>query len=156
MERRASVSLWPACPVTVSQRRVAIEVAGLAVWAEALPETKLTDEQVPFPLSTPASAGRWIGAPSARIFPSACIHSLTLIRICPLCPPVDGVDKVDNGGQVRNGPNVYNKGRRYCSSLLPRMKLLLLHSTSISLREAVSGRIKDAFQDSTQEYDTDG
>jgi hypothetical protein len=42
------VSLWPACPVTVSQRRVAIEVAGLAVWAEALPETKLTDEQVPF------------------------------------------------------------------------------------------------------------
>ena len=48
MERRASVSLWPACPVTVSQRRVAIEVAGLAVWAEALPETKLTDEQVPF------------------------------------------------------------------------------------------------------------
>ena len=39
---------------TVSQRRVAIEVAGLAVWAEALPETKLTDEQVPFSLSTPA------------------------------------------------------------------------------------------------------
>ena len=99
MERRASVSLWPACPVTVSQRRVAIEVAGLAVWAEALPETKLTDEQVPFPLSTPASAGRWIRAPSARIFPSACIHSLTLIRICPLCPPVDGVDRVDSGGQ---------------------------------------------------------
>ena len=32
---------------TVSQRRVAIEVAGLAVWAKALPETKLTDEQVP-------------------------------------------------------------------------------------------------------------
>ena len=79
---------------TVSQRRVAIEVAGLAVWAEALPETKLTDEQVPFPLSTPASAGRWIRVPSARIFPSAYIHSLMLIRICPLCPPVDGVDKV--------------------------------------------------------------
>lgn len=95
MERRASVRLWPACPVTVSQRRVAIEVAGLAVWAEALTETKLTDEQVPFPLSTPASAGRWIGAPSARIFPSAYIHSLTLIHICPLCPPVDVVDTVD-------------------------------------------------------------
>ena len=31
-------------------------VAGLAVWAEALPETKLTDEQVPLPLSAPASA----------------------------------------------------------------------------------------------------
>ena len=72
-----------------------MEVAGLAVWAEALPETKLTDEQVPFSLSTPASAGRWIGVPSARIFPSAYIYSLTLIRICPLCPPVDGVDKVD-------------------------------------------------------------
>ena len=95
----AAVSLWPACPVTVSQRRVAIEVAGLAVWAEALPETKLTDEQVPFPLSTLASAGRWIRAPSAHIFPSAYIRSLTLICICPLCPPVDGVDKVDNGGQ---------------------------------------------------------
>ena len=25
-----------------------MEVAGLAVWEEALPETKLTDEQVPF------------------------------------------------------------------------------------------------------------
>ena len=36
------MSLWPACPVTVSQRRVAIEVAGLAVWAEALPENSLT------------------------------------------------------------------------------------------------------------------
>ena len=99
MERRASASLWPACPVTVLQRRVAIEVAGLAVWSEALPETKLTDEQVPFPLSTLASAGRRIRAPSACMFPSADIHSLTLIRICPLCPPVDGVDKVDNGGQ---------------------------------------------------------
>ena len=40
-------SLWQACSDTVLQRRVAIEVAGLAVWAEALPETKLTDEQVP-------------------------------------------------------------------------------------------------------------
>jgi len=35
---------------------VAIEVAGLAVWAEALTETKLTDEQVPFSLWTVASA----------------------------------------------------------------------------------------------------
>ena len=73
------MSLWPACPVTVSQRRVAIEVAGLAVWAEALPETKRADEQVPFSLSTPASAGRRIMVPSARIFPSAYILSLTLI-----------------------------------------------------------------------------
>ena len=51
MERRASVSLWPACPVTVSQRRVAIEVAGLAVCGGALRRHKLTDEQVPLPLS---------------------------------------------------------------------------------------------------------
>ena len=36
---------------TVSQRRVAIEVAGLAVWAAALPLNKLTDEQVPLFLS---------------------------------------------------------------------------------------------------------
>ena len=50
------MSLWPACPVTVSQRRVAIEVAGLAVWAKALPETKLTDEQVPLSIWTLASA----------------------------------------------------------------------------------------------------
>ena len=33
-----------------------MEVAGLAVWAEAPPETKLTDEQVPLPLSALASA----------------------------------------------------------------------------------------------------
>ena len=41
---------------TVSQRRVAIEVAGLAVWGGAQRRTKLTDEQVPLPLSAPASA----------------------------------------------------------------------------------------------------
>ena len=33
-----------------------MEVAGLAVWAEDLPETKLTDEQVPLPLSALAPA----------------------------------------------------------------------------------------------------
>ena len=37
---------------TVSQQRVAIEVAGLAVWCGAQRRTKLTDEQVPLPLST--------------------------------------------------------------------------------------------------------
>ena len=41
---------------TVSQRRVAIEVAGLAVWCAAQRRTKLTDEQVPLPISPPASA----------------------------------------------------------------------------------------------------
>ena len=41
---------------TVSQRRVAMEVAGLAVWGGAQRRTKLTDEQVPLPLSAPASA----------------------------------------------------------------------------------------------------
>ena len=56
MERRASVSLRRTCSGAVSQRRVAIEVAGLAVWAEALPETKLTDEQVPLSIWTVASA----------------------------------------------------------------------------------------------------
>ena len=33
-----------------------MEVAGLAVWGVALRRTKLTDEQVPLSLSTPASA----------------------------------------------------------------------------------------------------
>ena len=41
---------------TVSQRRVAMEVAGLAVWGGAQRRTKLTDEQVPLPLSALASA----------------------------------------------------------------------------------------------------
>ena len=41
---------------TVSQRRVAIEVAGLAVWGGAQRRTKLTDEQVPLLLSPLASA----------------------------------------------------------------------------------------------------
>lgn len=41
---------------TVSQRRVAIEVAGLAVWDGAQRRTKLTDEQVPLPISALASA----------------------------------------------------------------------------------------------------
>ena len=33
-----------------------MKVAGLAVWGAALRRTKLTDEQVPLPLSTSASA----------------------------------------------------------------------------------------------------
>ena len=41
---------------TVSQRRVAIAVAGLAVWCGAQRRTKLTDEQVPLSISAPASA----------------------------------------------------------------------------------------------------
>ena len=41
---------------TVSQRRVAMEVAGLAVWGGAQRRTKLTDEQVPLSLSALASA----------------------------------------------------------------------------------------------------
>ena len=62
----ASASLWRTCSGTVLQRRVAIEVAGLAVWAEALPETKLTDEQVPLSLSTRITVARWHLAPSAQ------------------------------------------------------------------------------------------
>ena len=55
MERRASVSLRRTCSGAVSQRRVAMKVAGLAVWGEAQRRTKLTDEQVPLPLSAPTS-----------------------------------------------------------------------------------------------------
>ena len=78
---------------TVSQRRVAIEVAGLAVWGGAQRRTKLTDEQVPLPLSalTPA-----LPLEQGTIGPD---HRHRPKRIRPLCPPVDGVDKVDSGGQ---------------------------------------------------------
>ena len=38
---------------TISQRRVAMEVAGLAVGGEALRRSKLTDEQVPLPFNRP-------------------------------------------------------------------------------------------------------
>lgn len=47
----ASGSLWRTCSDRVSQRRVAMEVAGLAVWGGAQRRTKLTDEQVPLFLS---------------------------------------------------------------------------------------------------------
>ena len=53
MERRAYVSLRRTCSGAVSQRREAMKVAGLAVWAEALTETKLTDEQVPLSYRPP-------------------------------------------------------------------------------------------------------
>ena len=46
----AAVSLWRTRSDTVSQRRVAMEVAGLAVWGAAQRRTKLTDEQVPLEL----------------------------------------------------------------------------------------------------------
>ena len=82
---------------TVSQRRVAIEVAGLAVWGVAQRRTKLTDEQVPLCISALASTETknpgTIG-PDHR-------HRPNPFR--PLCPPVDGVDKVDSGGQRWTG-----------------------------------------------------
>ena len=52
----ASASLWQACSDTVLQRRVAMKVAGLAVWGAAQRRTKLTDEQVPISFMTLASA----------------------------------------------------------------------------------------------------
>ena len=89
----AAVSLWPTCSVTVSQRRVAIEVAGLAVWGGALRRTKLTDEQVPLSLSALIPT---LPSELATIGPDH-LHRPKPIR--PLCPPVDGVDRVDSGGQ---------------------------------------------------------
>ena len=87
------MSLWPACPVTVSQRRVAIEVAGLAVWCGAQRRTKLTDEQVPLPISVLASA---LPLEKGTIVPD---HRNRPKHFRPLCPPVDGVDTVDSSGQ---------------------------------------------------------
>ena len=56
----AAVSLWRLTPwrqLTQSHSEgVAIEVAGLAVWDGAQRRTKLTDEQVPLPISALASA----------------------------------------------------------------------------------------------------
>ena len=78
---------------TVSQRRVAMEVAGLAVWCAAQRRTKLTDEQVPLPLSTLALA---LPLEQGTIGPD---HRHRPKPIRPLCPPVDGVDTVDSGGQ---------------------------------------------------------
>jgi len=78
---------------TVSQRRVAIEVAGLAVWGEAQRRTKLTDEQVPLSLSALASA---LPLEQVTIGPD---HRHRPKPFRPLCPPVDGVDTVDSGGQ---------------------------------------------------------
>ena len=77
---------------TVSQRRVAIEVAGLAVWGGAQRRSKLTDEQVPLPLSALASA---LPLEQGTIGPD---HRHRPKRFRPLCPPVDGVDGVDCGG----------------------------------------------------------
>ena len=68
---------------TVSQRRVAIEVAGLAVWGGAQRRTKLTDEQVPLPISTLASA---LALEQGTIGPD---HRHRPKLFCPLCPPVD-------------------------------------------------------------------
>ena len=79
---------------TVSQRRGAMGVAGLAVWGGAQRRTKLTDEQVPLTLSTLASA---LPLEPSTIGPD---HLRRPKRFRPLCPPVDGVD---NGGQVDKG-----------------------------------------------------
>lgn len=56
MERWGGRGLWRTCFVTVSQRRVAMKVAGLSVCVSALLKHKQTDEQVPLSLSTLASA----------------------------------------------------------------------------------------------------
>ena len=72
---------------TVSQRRVAIEVAGLAVWAAALPLNKLTDEQVPLSLSASVRVERWNRAPSAlctiTLLPSPGLRRCCRFRECP-------------------------------------------------------------------------
>ena len=70
-----------------------MKVAGLAVWGEAQRRTKLTDEQVPLPLSTLASA---LPPEQGTIGPD---HRHRPKRFRPLCPPVDGVDTVDRSGQ---------------------------------------------------------
>ena len=72
-----------------------MKVAGLAVWGGAQRRTKLTDEQVPLSLSTLASA---LPPELGTIGPD---HRHRPKPFRPLCPPVDGVDRVDSGGQLR-------------------------------------------------------
>ena len=69
-----------------------MKVAGLAVWDAALRRTKLTDEQVPLFLSTSAPAPP---LEQGTIGPD---HRHRPKPFRPLCPPVDGVDRVDSGG----------------------------------------------------------
>ena len=66
-----------------------MKVAGLAVWGAAQRRTKLTDEQVPLPLSTLALA---LPPEQGTIGPD---HRHRPKPFRPLCPPVDGVDTVD-------------------------------------------------------------
>ena len=70
-----------------------MKVAGLAVWGEAPRRPKLTDEQVPLSLSTLASA------PPPELDTIGPDHRHRPKPFRPLCPPVDGVDRVDSGGQ---------------------------------------------------------
>ena len=72
-----------------------MKVAGLAVWGAAQRRTKLTDEQVPLSLSTSASA---LSPEQGTIGPD---HRHRPKPFRPLCPPVDGVDRVDSGGQEK-------------------------------------------------------
>jgi hypothetical protein len=66
-----------------------MEVAGLAVWAEALPETKLTDEQVPLPLWTPASA---LPLEQGTIGPNHRHHRPNQVSFCHTSISGTGVD----------------------------------------------------------------
>ena len=63
-----------------------MEVAGLAVWAKALPEAKLTDQQVLLSLSALTLA---LSQEQGTIGPE---HQHRPKPFCPLYPPVDGVD----------------------------------------------------------------
>ena len=71
-----------------------MKVAGLAVWGAAQRRAKLTDEQVLLSLSTLALA---LPLEQCTIGPD---HRHRPKPFCPLCPPVDGVDRVDSGGQM--------------------------------------------------------
>ena len=91
---------------TVSQRRVAMEVAGLAVWGGALRRTKLTDEQVPLLIWTVEWAlplelgtiGLYIGPLIRDRSPSTCLDVWL-----PLSP---------EGGRVRSRSEEYGHHAR--------------------------------------------
>ena len=109
---RASASLWQTCSDTVLQRRVAIEVAGLAVWGEAPRRTKLTDEQVPFFLSAPVSA-----------LPL----DLGTIGLCQMFRFTNSAERVE---PLKHGGTLYRPHRPY---IIPQIPLLLFFPSIISI-----------------------
>ena len=76
------MNLWTACPATISQRRVAMKVAGLAVAEGPLRGGQLTAEQVPLFFIGPG-IGTAAGIGNHR--PGSSASAMSIIRL-PAAP----------------------------------------------------------------------